>query len=115
MNYYLEVLKKYAVFGGRATRAEYWYFALVHFIISVVLSITDYVVLDGMGILVALYAFAIVLPSLAVSVRRLHDIGRTGWWMFISLLPIIGGIVLILFFIKDSDEGQNTYGPNPKV
>jgi len=113
MNYYLSVLKKYAVFSGRAQRAEYWYFVLFNMIISIVLGIIDGVIGSG-GILGAIYPLAVLIPSIAVSVRRLHDTNHSGWWLLISLLPLIGAIILLVFLVRDSQPGQNQYGPNPK-
>lgn len=112
MNWYLAVLKKYAVFSGRATRSEYWYFALFSLIVSIVLAIVDYL-LDTQ-ILGGVYSLAVFLPSLGVSIRRLHDIGRSGWWNLIIFVPLIGFIVLIVFAVQDSQPGSNQYGPNPK-
>lgn len=113
MNYYLSVLKKYAVFSGRARRAEYWYFILFNMIISIVLGIIDGVIGSG-GILGGIYPLAVLIPSIAVSVRRLHDTNHSGWWLLISLLPFIGAIILLVFLVRDSQPGQNQYGPNPK-
>jgi uncharacterized membrane protein YhaH (DUF805 family) len=118
MDWYLGVLKKYAEFKGRARRREFWMFALFNFIISLVLSIIDRVIGNpemGLGILGTLYALAVLLPSLAVGVRRLHDTGRSGWWLLIGLIPCIGLIVLIIFTVEDSQAGDNQYGPNPKA
>ncbi len=113
MNWYLEVLQKYAVFTGRARRTEYWMFTLINFIISVVLSVVD--TAAGMpGVLSGLYALAVLIPSLAVFVRRLHDTGRSGFWFFIILIPLIGAIVLLVFLVQDSTPGPNQHGPNPK-
>ena len=118
MNWYLEVLQKYAVFSGRARRKEYWFFALFNVLISVVLGFVDLAMgtistTSGVGLLGGLYALCVLLPSLGVSVRRLHDTDRSGWWYWISLLPIVGGIVLFIFVLLASDEGDNKYGPNP--
>ena len=112
MNEYLGVLKKYATFSGRARRKEFWMFALINFIIMVVLSGVDMML--GTGILSGIYALAVFLPSIAVGARRLHDIGKTGWWQLIGLVPFIGIIVLIIFYVMDSNPGDNQYGPNPK-
>ena len=118
MNWYLEVLKKYAVFGGRARRTEYWLFFLFNSIIVLVLGIIEAIAGitpdTDVSILGNLYSLAVLIPSLAVGVRRLHDTGRSGWWMFISLVPIVGVIVLLVFFVQDSQDGDNQYGPNPK-
>ena len=120
MNWYLEVLKKYAVFDGRARRMEYWMFILFNLIISVVLVIIDSLIgtiirQAGFGLLQGLYDLAVLIPSIAVTVRRLHDTGRTGWWILIGLIPVIGGIVLLIFMLLDSEPGENQYGPNPKT
>ena len=120
MSCYLEVLKKYAVFNGRARRMEYWMFILFNIIITVVLALIDYLTGTfsprvGVGLLGGLYALAVLIPSLAVTVRRLHDTGRTGWWILIGLIPVIGGIVLLIFMVLDSEPGANQYGPNPKA
>ena len=119
MNWYLEVLKKYAVFSGRARRKEYWFFVLFNLIISLVLTFIDSGLgtlneETGYGLLSGVYSLAVLIPSLAVAVRRLHDTGRTGWWLLIGLIPLIGLIVLLIFFVQDSKPGDNEYGPNPK-
>lgn len=119
MNWYLEVFKKYAVFSGRARRQEYWYFLLFNIIVSIVLFVIDIVTGSfnaevGMGLLGGIYALAVVIPGFGVSVRRLHDTGRSGWWLLISLIPLIGVIVLVVFLVQDSTAGENQFGPNPK-
>jgi len=119
MNWYLTVLKKYAVFSGRARRKEIWMFILFNILISIALSFVDvatgmYNVESGMGTLSTIYALAVLIPSIAVGVRRLHDTSRSGWWILIGLIPLIGLIVLIVFYCLDSTPGDNQYGPNPK-
>ena len=119
MNWYLEVLKKYGVFNGRARRKEYWYFVLFNIIISIVLAVIDGVAGTfsaeaGMGLLGGIYILVVLIPSIAVSVRRLHDTNRSGWWLLIGLIPLIGGIVLLIFMVQDSKPDENQYGPNPK-
>lgn len=119
MNWYLEVLKKYAVFTGRARRKEYWYFLLFNIIISIILSAVDgmtgsYNPQTGMGLLGTIYILAILLPAVGVSIRRLHDTGRSGWWVLLSLIPLLGTIVLLVFMLQDSKPGSNQYGANPK-
>lgn len=119
MNWYIEVLKKYTEFIGRARRKEYWYFVLFNVIVSFLLIIIDNVIGtfnwdSGYGLLSTVYSLAVLLPALGVSIRRLHDIGRSGWWILIGFIPLIGAIVLIIFFVKDSQPGENHYGPNPK-
>ena len=108
----MEVLQKYAVFDGRAKRSEYWLFVLIHFLISVVLAALSSVVDEWLLGVYLLYVLATLLPSLAVTVRRLHDTGRTGWWILIGLVPLIGAIVLIIFMVMES-SGDNEYGPRP--
>lgn len=117
MDYFLLALKKYAVFSGRASRAEYWYFALFSFLIGLILGFVDSsvsITSNGMGILSMLFSLAFFIPSLAVGTRRLHDINKSGFWWLIILVPFIGGIVLLVFFATDSQPGDNQYGPNPK-
>ncbi|HED38054.1 MAG TPA: DUF805 domain-containing protein [Ignavibacteria bacterium] len=114
MNYYLEVLKKYAVFSGRARRAEYWYFALFNAIISIILSIISIAIGDKLIILWIVYSLAVLIPSIAVSVRRMHDIGKNGWTILIGLIPLIGLIWLFVLTVLDSNPGENKYGSNPK-
>lgn len=105
MNYYVNALKNYATFSGRARRKEYWMFFLFNLIFSAV---------AGMLGLTALYSLATFIPRIAVAVRRLHDIGKTGWWYFIVLIPVIGGIWYLILMCTDSKYGTNTYGENPK-
>ncbi len=118
MNYYLAVLKKYAVFSGRAQRKEYWMFTLINAIIIVLATLIVYsfsgAVQFFLYCLLVIYYLAIFLPSLAVFVRRLHDTDRSGWWFFIGVIPFIGSIVLFIFMVLDSTPGENKYGPNPK-
>ena len=120
MNWYIEVLKKSAVFSGRARRKEYWFFVLFNVIISLVLTVIDaamgtYDETVGTGILSGVYLLAIFIPSLAVAVRRLHDTGRSGWWNLIILIPLIGIIVLIVFLCLDGNAEENEYGASPKA
>jgi uncharacterized membrane protein YhaH (DUF805 family) len=120
MNWYLQALKKYADFSGRARRKEYWFFVLFNIIISVVLTVCDvfvgtYSAAASIGILTGIYTLAVLIPGIAVSVRRLHDTGRSGWWVLIALVPLVGAIVLLIFMLIDSQPGQNAYGPSPKA
>ena len=119
MNWYLEVLKKYAVFSGRSRRKEYWMFVLFNIIVSIVLAIVDTMTgtmsaAYGIGLLGGIYSLLVLIPSIAVGVRRLHDTDRSGWWLLIALIPLIGAIILIVFFCIDSTPGENRFGPNPK-
>lgn len=104
MKYYLQVLKKYAVFDGRASRREYWYFALFNLMISVVLAIIDEEV--GAGYLGTMYSLAVLVPSIAVAVRRMHDVGKSGWY---CLIPIYN----LILACTAGDTGENDYGPDP--
>lgn len=113
MNWYLEVLKKYAVFNGRARRKEFWMFALFNFIVALILSSIDYV-LGATSIIYSIYILAIMIPSIAVLVRRLHDIGKSGWWYFIVFIPIVGAIWMVILLCKEGQSGENTYGVSPK-
>ncbi|MCD4688933.1 MAG: DUF805 domain-containing protein, partial [Desulfuromonadaceae bacterium] len=118
MNWYLDVLKKYCVFQGRARRKEYWMFTLFNVLAYIALMIIEGILgmggEGGLGLLSILYTLAVLMPALGVSVRRLHDTGRSGWWLLISLVPLVGGIVLLVFMVLDSQAGTNQYGPNPK-
>lgn len=120
MNWYLKVLRQYADFSGRARRKEYWMFALINFIIAFVLGMIDGMVgsadpLTGYGFISGVYALAVLIPGIAVSVRRLHDIGKSGWMLLIVLIPIIGVIWLLVLLLTDSEAGTNKYGANPKL
>ncbi|RCW91640.1 DUF805 domain-containing protein [Winogradskyella arenosi] len=120
MEWYLKVVRdNYANFSGRARRQEYWMFVLFNLIITFALAIvfgTLGALLDipALFSLYVIYALAVVIPSLAVAVRRLHDVGKSGWFYLISLIPLIGGIWLIILFATEGDHGANAYGPDPK-
>ena len=116
MSWYLAVLKKYAVFAGRARRTEYWMFALVNFIISVVLQIIARASGSNVLTIISLvYALALLLPGLAVLVRRLHDIGKSGAWFWIVLIPLVGPIWLLVLMATAGERNANRYGPDPKA
>ena len=119
MSWYLEALKKYAVFSGRARRMEYWYFVLFNLIVAFVLALIDTLLgtttgVSSFGLLSGIYGLAVLIPTLAVLVRRLHDIDRTGWWILINLIPLVGTIVLLVFALMPGTPGSNQYGPDPK-
>ncbi|MET0271032.1 MAG: DUF805 domain-containing protein [Sphingomonas sp.] len=135
MDWMLLPLRRYAQFTGRARRKEYWMFALFIVIASIVLAIVESVLGIGtttttsgvpadaygfaysadhnMGWLSGLFALAMLIPSIAVGVRRLHDTDRSGWWMLIGLIPLIGGIVLFVFMVTSGTRGPNRFGPDP--
>lgn len=112
MNWYLDALKKYAVFDGRSRRTEYWMFVLFNFIISLAISIVGSVL--HLKFLSNLYTLAVLIPFLAVSVRRLHDIGKPGLYLLFTLIPFIGWIIELYFMSIPGEAGSNEYGLNPK-
>jgi uncharacterized membrane protein YhaH (DUF805 family) len=119
MNWYLQALNKYAEFNGRARRKEYWFFVLFNILISLALGIVDHITgsfdpTSGVGLLGGIYAIALLLPGLTVTVRRLHDTDRSGWWVLLPFIPILGGLILFYFLVLDSTPGRNEYGDSPK-
>ncbi len=119
--WYLKVIGQYADFNGRARRREYWSFFLVNIVIIIVLSVlagilgavADFLGLLGYGVYM-LYSLAVLIPGLAVSVRRLHDTGKSGWFLLIALIPLVG-LYLIYLMTVEGDRGDNAYGPDPKA
>lgn len=114
MNWYMKVIKDAVDFNGRSRRKEFWMFQLFNFIISIVLGVISAVVGDTDLVLSTMYGLMILIPSLSVLVRRLHDTGRSGWWFFIILIPFVGAVVLLVFECLDSEPGVNQYGQCPK-
>lgn len=119
MNWFLIAVEKYATFSGRSQRAEYWYYILFYLLLLVGLSYIDrltgtYNELFGVGLLSGVCALGLMMPSLAVAIRRLHDTGRSGWWLLLGLIPLVGSLILLIFYVQDSQPGENAYGPNPK-
>lgn len=119
MNWFLIALKKYATFSGRSRRSEFWYFVLFYLIIYFVLAVVDgftgtFDAKSGMGLLSALFALALIIPNLSVTVRRLHDTNRSGWWVLLSFVPLIGQIALLVFLAQNGHAGENRFGPDPK-
>ena len=118
MSWYIKVLKNYAVFNGRARRKEYWMFVLFNLIFGLLLALIDEIgglYAGDWGVLSGIYSLAVLIPGLAVTVRRLHDTNRSGWWVLINLILFIGGIILIVFLAQDGTPNENKYGPNPKT
>ncbi len=113
MNWYLKALKQYADFHGRARRTEFWMFTLVNIIISLLLSSLDYF-FGTYYLFSGIYGLAMLIPGLAVTVRRLHDTGKSGWMILVGLIPVLGALWLFILMIMDSQPGENKYGPNPK-
>ncbi|MEO2279481.1 DUF805 domain-containing protein [Pseudoalteromonas pernae] len=112
MEYFTDALKRYADFTGRTRRKGYWMFILFYLIFAIVATVIDMVL--GTMFVGTVYSLALLIPSLAIGARRLHDTGRSGWWQLLYFLPLIGFIVLIIFFVQDSQDGDNDHGPNPK-
>ncbi len=106
------VLENYVNFTGRARRAEFWWYFLANVIISIVLNVIDLAI--GFQLLTLIYSLAVLLPGIAVGIRRLHDTGKSGWWLLIALIPLVGIIVLIVFWATDGEPGPNQYGPSEK-
>lgn len=119
MNWVKTVFRKYATFQGRAQRAEYWYFVLFYVVVYTVLGFLDGSLSrpadePSWGLLSGVFALATLVPSIAVSVRRLHDTNRSGWWMLVMFVPLIGQLVMLIFMVLDGTPGDNRFGPNPK-
>jgi uncharacterized membrane protein YhaH (DUF805 family) len=119
MNWYLAVIRKYATFSGRAGRKEYWMFVLFFIIFAIVAMVLDNILGIAIknvryGPIYILYVLAFLLPGLAVSVRRLHDVGWSGWYLLLSFIPIVGAIILIVKYCTEGTPGTNQYGANPK-
>ena len=125
MNWYLHVLRNYANFSGRARRSEYWYFVLFNLLFSVAAMIVDNVLGTTFdtglgfsmpyGFVYLSYILAVFIPGLAAAVRRLHDIGKSGWMILVALIPLAGAIWLLVLLLTDSNPGENAYGSNQKT
>ena len=119
MDWYLAVIKKYAVFSGRARRKEYWMFSLIHVLFLIAALVVDGLIGTskgmGIGLIYTLYSLAVALPSLAVAVRRLHDTGKSGWFILIGIIPIIGAIWILILLCSEGNSGGNKYGMDPKL
>lgn len=120
MTWFLMALNKYATFSGRSRRKEYWMFTLFSVLISVGMAIIDtlvgtYNAAAGIGLLQGLFVLAILVPSIALAARRLHDTGRSGWLQLLFIIPLVGIVLWIIWMAKDGDYGVNKYGPNPKT
>ena len=124
MEWYLKVVRdNYANFNGRARRKEYWMFVLINLIISLALyslvligaAANSSILASIGGLLYFVYALGIILPSIAVAVRRLHDVGKSGWYLLVAFIPLVGPIWLLVLLATDSQIGSNEYGANPKT
>mgnify|MGYP000043254482 FL=1 len=114
MQWYLKVLTQYADFNGRARRQEYWMFFLVNLIITIAIGFVEGS-LGSAGALGVIYSLAVFIPFIAVSMRRLHDTGRSGWWLFIGFIPLVGSLVLLIFMLLQGVAETNDYGEDPKI
>ena len=123
MYWYIHALKNYFNFSGRARRKEFWMFTLFYTIFVLVVAFLDSMLgsarsmeeaLDLKGFFSFIYALAMLVPSISVAVRRLHDTNRSGWWILISLVPVVGIFMLLFFMVLNSDEGFNRFGSSPK-
>ena len=109
------IINHYADFNGRARRREYWMFLLWNLVAQFVLGLVLGLISSKLGTIVGgIYSLAILLPGLSLAVRRLHDTGKSGWSLLLALIPLVGAILLLVFFCTDSQPGSNEYGPNPK-
>ena len=115
MEWYFTVLRKYAVFAGRARRKEYWMFVLISAVVVLVLGIVNGLMGADVPALPLYYTLAVVLPGLAVTVRRLHDTDRSGWWLLILLAPLVGALVFLVFMATPGGEMTNRFGASPKA
>lgn len=120
MSWYIQALKRFADFKGRSRRKEYWIFALFNVIISIATTLIDYAFgtdsfVYYIGLFSMLYGLFVFIPFLAVSVRRLHDTGKTGWMLLIAIIPILGALWLLVLFATEGTRGTNMYGPDPKA
>ena len=120
MEYFLHVVRNYAVFTGRARRKEYWMFILFNFLFSFAAMLADYILGTGVGgspygIIYSLYSLALIIPGIAVGVRRLHDVGKSGWFTLIVFVPVVGAVWLIILACTEGTHGENQYGPDPKA
>lgn len=114
IGYYVDFWKNYVNFSGRSRRAAYWYVVLMSLIIGIVLYAVGFAV-PAVMMLYYLYSLATLIPSIALCVRRLHDIGKSGWWWLLCFVPLVGGIILLIWFCRAGDVGDNAYGPDPKA
>lgn len=120
MEWYLGPLRKFATFTGRARRKEYWLFILLNYVVLFVLAVIDNILGTTMqdlpyGFITLLYSLVLMIPLLALNVRRMHDLGKSGWWLFITLVPFVGGIWYFVLTVTAGEKGDNQYGPDPKA
>lgn len=119
MNWYVKCLKQYADFSGRARRKEYWMFVLFNVLIMIVLMVIDAALGlsagdSALGVLSGIYSLAVLIPSIAVCVRRLHDVGKSGWYYLLGFIPIVGPIILLVWYCTEGERFTNAWGEDPK-
>ncbi len=114
IDYYIRAFQKYGQFSGRATRSEYWWFYLITFAVSILASILDTIFNIPLGLISVIYFFVSLIPTISIQIRRLHDVDKSGWYILLNFVIIIGWIWLLILNILDSTPGDNKYGPNPK-
>lgn len=119
MNWFIAALKKYADFSGRARRKEYWMFILFYALFAIAAGILDSMIISSAGVpftpVLTLYSLAMIIPTLALGVRRMHDIGKSGAMILVSFIPLIGGIWFLILTVTEGTTGENQYGPDPKA
>lgn len=113
MEWYKKVISNYFNFNGRARRKEFWMFTLINLIIYLVLFAIEFAITNSM-LITSLYGLAMLIPSIAVGIRRLHDTGKSGWFLLINLIPFLGALILIYFLAQEGNQGPNEYGADPK-
>ncbi len=111
MDWYLLALKNYFGFHGRAQRKEFWMFALIDIVIRIVLALVEYRL--NLTFLSSVYSLLVFIPYMALAMRRLHDTDRSGWWLLLGLIPVIGPLILLVFMAQQGTQGRNQYGPSP--
>jgi len=114
MNWYLTAFKKYAVFSGRSRRKEFWIFSVINTLIYALLAFLEFQ-LNSPGYFMLAFTLIIFIPSIAVTIRRLHDTSRSGWWFLIYAIPVVGPLIILFFMAKNSTEEENDFGQNPKL
>ncbi len=109
----LVIVERYAGFQGRAQRSEFWWFALFYLLLSLVIGTISRTSDVLGGVLNLVVTLSLLVPTIAVQIRRLHDTDRTGWWILLGLIPLIGTIILIVFYAQRGTDGDNRFGPDP--
>ena len=114
-NYVNVITKKYMLFTGRSRRREFWMFVLANIVVAIVVGILNGILFRSVNVLPFIYSLAILLPGLGLGIRRMHDVGKSGFWLLINLIPLVGTIIYLVFCATPGDAGANAYGPDPKA